>query len=376
MIINLLTPIADQSHSRVLSCLIPEVVKLSSDSSECVTVKLAQKGATVWTADIYPFDYVVKIHTIRQIVEDYSLRNNLPLTDWALSLTQGSSTFTTTFDVIYCGYGIGSNRDNLLADNFLTVGHSQMLSRKATIFLSSYLDREEAEEICTIVYSTDAGGPFSKQVKYRVGDRETTKIYLTELTYVYLQGEVSSLIGLSPDEITIHSVSIFAGSRSFTFYFHNGQPQLALFFRNTFLVWEPIELFAKVTRKASTERSLAVVGYHNSLSEAKNKVTYEAALAPLPIDDALRVEQLLFSSDVRLATERKDYEEESFGTYLPENMPKIFITEFTSEVADEAAKLTSIKFTFQLEDTTAQIPIEPYAATDRVFDDKYQRFFK
>ncbi len=68
------------------------------------------------------------------------------------------------------------------------------------------------------------------------------------------------------------------------------------------------------------------------------------------MEQARWIEQLFYSHDVRMATRREDFGEETYGSYNPTYMPQVLITDFTCEIHDRDGELNSVKFTVKSSD--------------------------
>ncbi|MBR1881819.1 MAG: hypothetical protein IJ808_02215 [Muribaculaceae bacterium] len=84
------------------------------------------------------------------------------------------------------------------------------------------------------------------------------------------------------------------------------------------------------------------------------------------------LEQLFYAHDVRLATKRDDYSEETYGSYRTTDMPIVLISDFTCEIHDRDGELNTVKFTYQYSDRRPLLPTDHLSVDhDRIFQKTY-----
>ena len=138
---------------------------------------------------------------------------------------------------------------------------------------------------------------------------------------------------------TLLAASLTIGSRGMTFYFVDDIPDLVLSFRNVFNVIEKAFLHGVTKSKTSSEKSTATCGGIDSFYDVVNSIEYQFESAPLTIDVATWLQQLVLSP------------------YILKGEEEILITEHTCEVSDADDGLNSIKFTYQHPDGRLRIDL-------------------
>ena len=95
------------------------------------------------------------------------------------------------------------------------------------------------------------------------------------------------------------------------------------------------------------------------------------------MEQARWIEQLFYSHDVRMATKREDFSEETYGSYNPTYMPQVLVTDFTCEIHDRDGELNTVKFTYQYSDRRPYLPQE-YLSVDneKIFTAEYNPAFE
>ncbi|MBP5560967.1 MAG: hypothetical protein J6X70_04105 [Muribaculaceae bacterium] len=254
---------------------------------------------------------------------------------------------------------------------------AKLISPKATEFLHFFIEAN-AQELITyqVVASVEgvAGGePRIYTMRENCGQYNHSRIYKLEITYEVLMGIVESPADGRPrDKITVHAYSIHAGQRAFTYYVQRHEPSLSLYFRNAYNVYELCTLQAVTTHKPKVDRSIAVTHRLSTFYNQQNEKQYEVETSGLTMEQARWIEQLFYSHDVRMATVRTDFDEGNYGSYNPQYMPIILITDFTCEIHDRDGELNTVKFTYQYQDRRTYLPTDYLSVDhDRIFADPF-----
>ena len=119
---------------------------------------------------------------------------------------------------------------------------------------------------------------------------------------ISLSYEVIREMGSIDPAARLLAFSVHVGARAFTYYVSPCEPQLRMFFRNAFNLWECCELFAITTQIAESERSIAVTNRISTFYNQRNEKKYEVESAGLTYEQAQWIEQLFYSHDVRMVS--------------------------------------------------------------------------
>jgi len=363
-----------QLESLMFSSQIPDIVITTSDDNE-VEVCLDCRDHTIFSALHFPYGRSVKIHDLRSVIEYYLRDRNTSLDEFQLrSITNGTQQILATFQVLYLEQHFTGDIGEFLRNNFLTTMAAKLTSPQATEFLYFFIEANAQEYITyQVVASVYGGEPRIYQMRENCGLYNHDRIKSVELTCEMLIGIVESPADGRPREaITLHAYSVHAGQRAFTFYVQDHEPPLSLYFRNAFNVYERCDLQAVTTHKPKSDRSIAVTNRISTFYNQQNEKEYEVETSGLTVEQAKWIEQLFYSHDVRMATKREDYSEETYGSYNPTYMPQILITDFNCEIHDRDGELNSVKFTYQYADRRTYLQTDYLSVDhDRIFTSPY-----
>jgi len=358
----------------MFSSQIPDIVITTSDDNE-VEVCLDCRDHTIFSALHFPYGRSVKIHDLRSVIEYYLRDRNTSLDEFQLrSITNGTQQILATFQVLYLEQHFTGDIGEFLRNNFLTTMAAKLTSPQATEFLYFFIEANAQEYITyQVVASVYGGEPRIYQMRENCGLYNHDRIKSVELTCEMLIGIVESPADGRPREaITLHAYSVHAGQRAFTFYVQDHEPPLSLYFRNAFNVYERCDLQAVTTHKPKSDRSIAVTNRISTFYNQQNEKEYEVETSGLTVEQAKWIEQLFYSHDVRMATKREDYSEETYGSYNPTYMPQILITDFNCEIHDRDGELNSVKFTYQYADRRTYLQTDYLSVDhDRIFTSPY-----
>ena len=364
-------------QSLMFSSQIPDIVIGTSDDNE-VEVCLDCRDHTIFSALHFPYGRSVKIHDLRSVVEYYLRDRNTSIEDFQLrAVTDGRSVTLATFKVLYLEQHFTGDIGEFLRNNFLTTMAGKLTSPMATEFLHFFIAAGSQEtvryQVVASVDDIDGGEPRVYQLTENCGTSNYDRIHRLEVTYEVMMGLVESPAqGRPRDAITIHAYSVHAGARAFTFYVQRHEPPLSLYFRNAFNVFERCDLQAVTTHKPKVDRSIAVTNRISTFYNQQNEKEYEVETSGLTVEQAKWIEQLFYSHDVRMATMREDYSEETYGSYNPTYMPQILITDFNCEIHDRDGELNSVKFTYQYADRRTYLQTDYLSVDhDRIFTSPY-----
>lgn len=374
MAVTLQTPL----DTLMFSSSFPDLALSTSDNNEAEII-LRSPDYEIFSAVHFPYNRGIVIHDLRSVIEMYMRDRNLTLDEFELlAVHNGSQQILATFKIVYLEHSFSGDIAEFLRNNFLTTQSAKLTTPTATEFLNFYIAAGDQEKLrYQVVASVGDGEPRAYQLAANLGSSNADRIYHVEITYEIMLGIVENPAQGRPREnITVHAYSIHAGNRAFTFYVQHDPPEVMFYFRNAFNCYECCALHAVTTHKPKVDRSIAVTNRLSTFYNQQNEKQYEVETTGLTLQAARWLEQLFYAHDVRLATKREDFTEETVGSYRPDKMPVVLITDFTCEIHDRDGELNTVKFTYQYSDRRPLLPTD-YLSVDheRIFTNPYNPTF-
>ena len=361
--------LSTQIPALLFSSAIPDLA-IATDTDGEVEIALTSAGAVVFAASHFPYNRQIKVFDLRSVVEMYMRENNSAMNDFTVTATANNVTHQLcSFKVIYLEHRFDGDIEEFLRNNFLTNTSSKMTSESALERLTLYLDAGQTE---TVRYEI---------VTQREGERaqltvatETLQTYSTaKLLEISLTCEVMREMAYIDPSARLLAFSVHVGERAFTYYVSQREPQITMFFRNAFNVFECCQLEAVTTQKAESERSIAVTNRISTFYNQRNEKKYEVQSSGLTYEQAQWIEQLFYSHDVRMG--KWDHELEPWDIEYNTH-PQVLITDFTCEIDDSDGKLNTVKFTYQFADRRTLLQTDYLTVNhERIFTEQYDPTF-
>ncbi len=332
------TTITTNFDSYYLTAHLPESVNITTSESS-IEVVIYVDNNEAFRSTFYPYNGIVCVRDIRSIVEAEMIEQQIEMgiLEIDVNVSGGDSSVVDDVKVIYSAYKSLVGSVSFLSTSFLTTRKSMMIPRDEELTLK-YLDFIEADKknSAEIYYSVPA---VSKELTFK------HKVYYNSLVVLY---QITSATITSVrfkkvvDEANlvdskIHRVNYKAGNRSFDVFFTDEQPSEVFSFLNAFNVLERVYLYGTTTTKTEVNRSEAMLGRKMQFYDETVNVKREVETAPLPIEEALWMNQLFTSKWVRRVMED--------GT-----MATVLISDVTSEVTDSNKELVRLKFSWRYDD--------------------------
>lgn len=293
---------------------LPDVI-ISATYSE-VTATLKVGGSAVHTATLYPFSGTATFADLRSIVEEEMLARAAFNTTVQITVTASNGTVTAssaTARVVFCKHSIpaGTTASTFLSTHFLTTTATRQQPRSTPISLYGIATAGETVSL-SAVYIVERSN----------GNMKTLSQTISSTTYsaaasFYFSATHSQLLqrarALQSDTIRLLAVTVWAGSRSATFFFTDADPDFSFFYLNPFAIFETLPVTG-VTRTLD-EKTFSTATLARSIVhyDIQNERTYRTLLSALTEEDANRVSELLTSADVRLLDPAID----DFNDYPP-----------------------------------------------------------
>ena len=349
-------------ESIYLTSQLPEEISFETDA-DSLKVTIYVNNYKVFSSDYYPYYGEVIVHDIRSLVEAFLEERRLSLGTLKIVATeivqsqpditydddgnivydydnQSEEADTETIDnikVVYSRFKSTDESSDFLSSYFLTNRKSALIPRSGQLKLNNYT-RANAKSYNTayIYYSRSASpGVISTYHNNMNSVQSTTeKIVSVTLTHRSFKQIVDQALGIS---CKVHGVEYQIGDREFNIFFTDEEPTDVFSFFNAFNIEERAYLFGATTIKTEIDRSEAVCGEYTQYYDEKVKTKYEVETAPLPIDEAKWLNQMLTSNLVKHGMEDGTFED-------------ILISDITSEVSNSDKDLIRLKFSWKYAD--------------------------
>lgn len=348
----------------ILSCNIGEII-ITTDE-EFIDVKLLFASSTILTERYYAYDGYVVLSNIAELFEQYLSKSYDSLySDCSLFVSGAVQSISRVFRLYYCDKQLGiDDADDFFANNFLSLSRYVRIRPDDTYRLTWY-DATGLDDGYKITASfIDENGEVQSYGEGRQFDRTPAGCKSILINSAELRDYMQHQFG---NGIKLLSIMVSVGSRTVTLFI---DPELTssrqFFFLNCFNQVERVDINGITTKKFSSERSLAVVSRIRTQYDVSHSVEYETDSAPLTNDEALLVQQMLTSTSVKTQVEERPMSYNDF-----DDRPSILITDYTCEFANKPDELNSVKFTWQLSDSTVRLHTKPQRIFNKVFNPTY-----
>ena len=349
-------------ESIYLTSQLPEEISFETEA-DSLKVTIYMNNYKVFSSDYYPYYGEVIVRDIRSLVEAFLEERRLCLGTMKIVATeivqsqpditydddgnivydydnQSEEADTETIDnikVVYSRFKSTDESSNFLDSYFLTNRKSALIPRSGQLKLNNYT-RANAKSYNTayIYYSRSASpGVISTYHNNMNSVQSTTeKIVSVTLTHRSFKQIVDQALGIS---CKVHGVEYQIGDREFNIFFTDEEPTDVFSFFNAFNIEERAYLFGATTIKTEIDRSEAVCGEYTQYYDEKVKTKYEVETAPLPIDEAKWLNQMLTSNLVKHGMEDGSFED-------------VLISDITSEITNSDKDLIRLKFSWKYAD--------------------------
>lgn len=262
------------------------------------------------------------------------------------------------FTLIYCKPQI-QNADckQFLQSHFLTTHAVRLVPHGFQLDLQYFVFPDETGQCSTqfVLQPEDGSDPISLTVSdLSIASKQFALKYedLNEYDLMELlpQGTKGKLL----------SVTLYRGARTFTLFFTDELPTLALTFQNEFNAVDTLYLTAQTKRKLSFDRSTAICCGQSSSYDDNTEVEYESETSALSYLQAKHVTSALQSHTLFLIS--PDYPS---GT-------SILITDIESELSDTTTANCSVKFKWK---PIRQQPVLTFTRKRNIFNSIYNNSF-
>lgn len=323
----------------VYSSHLREII-LTTDLDKLI-VALADGEMEVYRTTLYPFDGIVSVYDLRNVVELYMLDNDTSFTAFTFYYYDAAGKELGSFNLntVYCTYMMpGVDAGILASSRFLSTITSKRTYPHSTEFLTVMHGQERNEMKAHCVFIDGDGEAESMIVTLSDLGYDNLGIDTVQVNYDEVLQKLTER-GCVVNKLLAYTVSW--GNRSFSFYVHSYNPDITFTFRNCFNVLESVSLLAVTTAKTKVERSVAVARSLCSFYDQTTTKEYEVISSPLSMAEAQWIEQLFMSHSVRLGV-------------APDvtSLPLVLITDNSCEITDSNTEPNRIKFNWQFKDLT------------------------
>jgi len=348
-----------QLASYYLSSHLPTIVFVSDSA----TVQLSLTARTYDTyrtkyydhalldVTLYTYNGYAYLYDLRSLVEQFCISHGADYIGILYSLDGGDE--KELCNVFFCS--LAEHQDvhpediaDFIDAHFLTTLPVRRVPRSATTLLWFGFTDEGGDPTTATAQCT---------IRLADGSTEVQEVDVPFGEYNYLDASPAKLAtalddaGLLPEGATLLAAHIECEGRHATIYIEDDyRTLLPLAFRNAFNVWETVYLPAVTTAKTEVEQSIATCHGIRTQYDRTPAQSYEVETASLTREEAIWLQQLITSPEIYLLTD---------PYYLPhgiESLPRILITEHTSEIHDDDANTNAIKFTYQFANSTLPYP--------------------
>ena len=354
----------------LFSSAMPDLAIVTGTDGE-VEIALLSGNTDVFTASYFPYYRKIKVFDLRSVVEMYMREQNESLMEFAVTATANEVTHQLcSFKVVYLEHRFDGDITEFLRNNFLTNTSSKMTSENALERLTLYLDANQSERVRYEIVTQREG----EDAQLTICTENIYSYANPKLIEISISCEVIREMANIDPSTRLLAVSIHVGERAFTYYVSQREPQIRMFFRNAFNVFECCELEAVTPQIAESERSISVTNRISTFYNQRNEKKYEVESAGLTYEQAQWIEQLFYSHDVRMG--EFDDELEPWDVELAD-LPKVFITDFTCEISDKDGELNTVKFTYQFANRRTWLQTDYLTVDhDRIFTEQYDPTFQ
>lgn len=353
----------------IWSSMLPETISVSTDETSLVATLLIS-GSKVYETTLSAFNGQVSLYSIGDIIE-YSFNNrpyvclSCEVQFWDISKTIKKS---VSFIVFESYKRIKTPVLDFFSHQFCTLSPFSMGAKdiiiNSVVISSSFADISYAARI----YYIDANGENQKYYKNNFSySRPLSTIiegvgHIQDILYISKTAlsDILNSASISHSDITACAVSRSDGPYHII-YFSPEREVVSFSFLNNFGFWESVSIPCVTTQKTKKEASEGYIGKNYVQYDCNTSSEYELSIAPVPMEYADYLEELLNSRDVR------------FGiSEIPENLPKILITDNTHEITTDDTGSINLKLTYKFANQRSLVDVPQKS---EIYDESFTQEF-
>ena len=292
-------------------------------------------GRTLYESILYAYDGKVTIYDLARVFEEHMENHDETFDIFTLkveSKENQSVSASLTYHVLYSKTRYPGSAADWATRHFFNAAETKTSCLGSVEQLHCWFAAGSmAQERRTYVYVIDGEimtTDWAEQTAVRV---ETAQMRTIEVDYNAIVEE------LQADRLL--SVSVAQQDRFATIFYYD-QEVLPFMFLSQFNTLDIATLICSVTRKATTEKSMATCNRKVKVYDREDMYSFELQTAPMTAEMAELAEKLCQARETWLYT----------GGNAPADRYKIVITDYTAEHSDSDEKLPSYKISFKFED--------------------------
>lgn len=340
---------------------IPDIFKLSDfqGSSVYLSIYINRSEEPIFATTLYAYNGQASIYDLRSIIESYMEEKSLINAACSFHLQENRNDYTIgEFTLIYCRFLIpNTDCKQFLQSHFLTSHAVRLVPHGFQMDLQYFVFPDETGQCSTqfIIQPEDGSTPISLTIA-------NNPIFSKQFTLNYEDINEDDLLAQLPQGTKgkLLSVTLHRGARTFTLFFTDNFPTLALTFQNEFNISDTLYLSAQTKRKLSFSRSTAICCGESSSYDDNTEIEYESETSALPYALAKHLTSALQSPFLFLQSPD-----------LPAGT-SILITDIESELSDATTATCSVKFKWE---TLHNHLILTYTRKLKIFSSIYNNSF-
>ena len=331
------TTIKTALESLYLTARLPEEVFIETDANS-VEVNVFLENKSIFSSVYYTYQNTIIVRDIRSIIEAAMLDSGMSTASMKLTVTAAEDVVSTgNIIVVFSTFKSSDSSETFLLTHFLSTRKSALVPRNGRFILSYYSEAYvQGNNTATVFYRTSHDN-IRHVYSYSLGRVQTTTegIVTADLSHQYFKEVVER--NVSPLSCIVDGVEYQIGNRHFNIFFTDEIPTDTFAFRSAFNIMETAYLYGATTIKTEVDRSEAVCGRTTHFYDEDVKVKHQVETAPLTVDEANWLNQMLTSKLVKRPID-------------DENKPQVLISDITSEVTDSDKELIRLKFSWKYAD--------------------------
>ncbi len=340
---------------------IPDIFKVSDfqGSSVYLAIYINRSEEPIFSTTLYAYNGQASIYDLRSIIESYMEEKQLTHATCSFRLQENRNDYTIgEFTLIYCRILIQqADCKQFLQSHFLTPHAVRLVPHGFQMDLQYFVFPDETGQCSTqfIIQPEDGSAPISLTIS-------DNPIASKQFALSSEDINEDDLLAQLPQDTKgkLLSVTLNRGARTFTLFFTDNLPTLALTFNNEFNISDTFYLTAQTKRKLSFDRSTAICCGQSSSYDDNTETEYESETSALPYALAKHLTSALQSHSLFLQSPD-----------LPTGI-SILITDIESELSDATTATCSVKFKWK---PIRHQLILPYSRKLKIFNSIYNNTF-
>lgn len=336
---------------------------IETDSSK-VTIAFANGDNTFFEAEYYVYDQEVVLYEPGSIIEEYMREASL----WGAHVTITCEDSSMEVDFYYCEYVLPDTF--LYEDNFRSALAAQRVHANSIIHLAHvYNSSYDSVGLKAVGLNADGTLTVTNELQpWSMPEEGFLKLQVADIIALVTDSDNAEELGEVLSTVRYFAISYANSSKIF---FLTDEPEYYAFqFVNIFNIPEVVDIDGYIQANTKTERSTAICGGILKPYDMQTTREYSMKTAPLELEEAKALDQLLNSREIQLLYSH----DSSIGE-------RIIITDHTCEIDNSNESLATIEFTWQFAWNRVHLFGDDLSAfvntsdkdSGRIFTDSYTR---